>query len=171
MIDRNAPNRRELEGYSLARAARHVRESARCVVDQAGLVGALENEGRRAAEAKAWLKIFQAFLEIAREDQRRLREQWDGVPVPTAPRVRLRSQDHLNRTERHVREGERRVARQAALVEILERNGHSSLVPEARKLLTTLQRCVELARHNLVIERFELAEPAQQRCQTAECSQ
>lgn len=151
-------NSRGSGGYSLARAARYVRENARHVVAQAELVEALETEGRgAAAEAKAWLKIFQALLEIAREHQRRACEQWGGVPVLAASRDLLHPQYVLTRAEKHVREGERRVAKQADLVEILERDGDSSLVPLARNLLTTLQESLELARRHLRAEREEQA--------------
>lgn len=150
-------NSRGSGGYSLARAARYVRENARHVVAQAELVEALETEGRRAAaEAKAWLKIFQALLEIAREHQRRACEQWGPRPCPVA-RPPTHPQYVLTRAEKHVREGERRVAKQADLVEILERDGDSSLVPLARNLLTTLQESLELARRHLRAEREEQA--------------
>jgi adenine-specific DNA methylase len=172
LIGKEAANSRVHGGYSLARAARYVRESARRVADQAELVVALKTEGRQAPEAKAWLKIFQAFLEIARENQRKVCEQCGVVPIPGASRERLGPQHLLTRAEHHVREGERRVARQADLVEMLERGGHSSLVPPARELLTTLQESLEAARRHLRIEREAHAPaPACMGTRAAGCSQ
>ena len=54
---------------ALARAEQHVREWERRIADQAGLVGELDTGGHRArAEARARLTIFQAVLDLARED-------------------------------------------------------------------------------------------------------
>jgi hypothetical protein len=46
------------------------------------------------------------------------------------------AEDAIAQAERHVREGEERIARQAAVVEGLERNGHAA--DKGRVLLATL---------------------------------
>jgi hypothetical protein len=52
-------------------AAKIVRESEKCVADQAGFIEALGFEDARAvSEAKAWLTIFRAILELARAGER-----------------------------------------------------------------------------------------------------
>ena len=48
-----------------------------------------------------------------------------------------RSEDSLARAERHVREGEEWVARQAAVIEELKRDGHRREAGEARRVLAT----------------------------------
>lgn len=55
---------------AVAAAKQLVHESEKRVADQAGFVEAFELQGARAAsEAKAWLAIFRAMLEIARDHQ------------------------------------------------------------------------------------------------------
>lgn len=59
-----------MEQRALAAAEQLVRDSEEYVADQAGFVETLELQGARAAsEAKAWLAIFRAMLEIARDHQ------------------------------------------------------------------------------------------------------
>jgi hypothetical protein len=54
-----------------AAAKRLVCESESYVCDQAGFIEALELQGARAvSEAKAWLTIFRAILELARAGER-----------------------------------------------------------------------------------------------------
>ena len=60
-------------------------------------------------------------------------------------------EDALAKAERHVREGEERIARQTTLVEELERDGHVHAAEKGRVLLATLQGtldlwCADLAR-------------------------
>jgi hypothetical protein len=55
--------------------------------------------------------------------------------------------------ERHVREGEKRVARQEALVAELDRDGHGDAAARARDLLTTLRQSLQLAREHAEHER------------------
>jgi hypothetical protein len=63
------------------------------------------------------------------------------------------SEDALAQAERHVREAEERVARQATLVEELERTGHERASDEARKLLASFEKTLDVARQHLAIER------------------
>ena len=62
-------------------------------------------------------------------------------------------EDHLAQAERHVRENERRIAKQAALVERLENDGHAVPAMQARKLLATFKSMNAIARDHLRIER------------------
>lgn len=55
-------------------------------------------------------------------------------------------EDPLAQAERHVREGEERVARQAALLK-------QHYTPTGEKLLNELEKTLELAREHLRIER------------------
>jgi ribosomal protein S19E (S16A) len=52
-------------------------------------------------------------------------------------------EDVLSQAERHVREGEERIARQTAVVEELERDGHVHAAGKARVLLATLQAVLD----------------------------
>lgn len=63
------------------------------------------------------------------------------------------SEDRLAQAERHVRENERRIAKQAALVERLETDGHVVPATKARKLLATFRSMNAIARDHLRIER------------------
>ncbi|HET8995242.1 MAG TPA: hypothetical protein VFN42_01105 [Acetobacteraceae bacterium] len=62
------------------------------------------------------------------------------------------SEGPLSQAARHVMEAEQRVARQSRLLHELERDGHSRLATEARKVLQTLQRTLELSRNHLRLE-------------------
>lgn len=64
-----------------------------------------------------------------------------------------RPEDTLARAERRVREGEERVARQIATVEEMDRDNHPRAAAQARKVLATLERALELARDHLRMER------------------
>ena len=66
-------------------------------------------------------------------------------------------EDRLAQAERHVWEGERLVAKQAALVERLQSDGHAVPAMKARKLLATFQSMHAVARDHLRIEREKLA--------------
>jgi hypothetical protein len=69
----------------------------------------------------------------------------DAIPPP---------EDSLAKAERHIRDGEARVARQIALVEKLDRGGHEHAADMARKLLAASQRALEIWRADyLRIER------------------
>lgn len=59
----------------------------------------------------------------------------------------------LAMSERHVREGEQRVARQERLVAELDHEGHPEMALQAQKLLETLQDTLRLSREHLAIER------------------
>jgi len=63
------------------------------------------------------------------------------------------SEDRLAMAEHHMRESERHIARQAALVERLENDGHAVPAIQARKLLATFQRMHAVARDHLRLER------------------
>ena len=58
---------------------------------------------------------------------------------------------------RHVAEGERHVADQTRIIAELERDGHSQLAANARKLLGTLEASLRLAREDLA--RIEAEKP------------
>jgi hypothetical protein len=62
-------------------------------------------------------------------------------------------EDTLARTERRVRDGKASVDRQAIIVEMLEKAGHTRETKEARNLLLTLQNALALIRELLRIER------------------
>lgn len=68
-------------------------------------------------------------------------------------------EDPLSQATRHVVEAEERVARQSRLLYELERDGHSRLAMEARKILQTLQRTLELSRNHLRLEQEYAAKP------------
>jgi hypothetical protein len=60
----------------------------------------------------------------------------------------------LARAERHVREGEERVARQLAIIEEMDRDNHPKAAAMAREVLVTLQTILDLMRgHHLRMER------------------
>jgi hypothetical protein len=54
--------------------------------------------------------------------------------------------------QRHVAQAERRVARQKALIEELERDRHFAMVENARKILEVLEESLRLARVHLELE-------------------
>ena len=59
-------------------------------------------------------------------------------------------EDALAQAERHVREGEARIARQIALIEELDRNGHQQAADTARTVLETFQDVLETWRDDLI---------------------
>lgn len=59
------------------------------------------------------------------------------------------SEDRLAMAERYVRENTRRIARQAALVERLQSDGHMVPAMRAQKLLVTFRGALEIAREHL----------------------
>lgn len=61
----------------------------------------------------------------------------------------------LTQSERHVREGEKSVARLIAIAEAMERDNHPYAADRARRVLATLQSSLELARELLRLEREE----------------
>ena len=63
------------------------------------------------------------------------------------------SEDRLATAERYVRENTRRIARQAALVERLQSDGHAVPAMRAQKLLVTFRGALEIAREHLHRER------------------
>lgn len=58
----------------------------------------------------------------------------------------------LTRSERHIRDGEERIARQIAIAEAMERDNHPYAAEQARKILATLQTSLDLAREYLRLE-------------------
>ena len=59
----------------------------------------------------------------------------------------------LEMAERHVAEGEHRIARQKELIEELVRDQHDAVVQKARGVLATLEESQRLARIHLELER------------------
>ena len=55
--------------------------------------------------------------------------------------------------ERHVAEGEERLARQQRFIQKLEEEGSQALAIEAKQLLTTMEETLTLMRDHLRIER------------------
>ncbi|WP_207537653.1 hypothetical protein [Sabulicella rubraurantiaca] len=62
-------------------------------------------------------------------------------------------EDALAMAERHVREGEERVARQRAIIEEMERDNHPKAAEIGRSTLQVLLSTLELMRGHLRIER------------------
>ncbi|MBL6459469.1 hypothetical protein JMJ55_29595 [Belnapia sp. T6] len=62
-------------------------------------------------------------------------------------------EDALAMAERHVREGEGRVARQIAIVEQMNGDNRPEAAAAARTLLVTLETTLDLMREHLRIER------------------
>lgn len=63
------------------------------------------------------------------------------------------AETHLNQAERHLREGEDRVARLATLLDELGGHGHHKAAEEAKRTLISLRCSLELARDHLLIGR------------------
>jgi hypothetical protein len=63
------------------------------------------------------------------------------------------AETHLDQAERHIREGEDRVARLAALLEELGGHGHQKAAEDAKRTLMSLRCSLELARDHLQIGR------------------
>src|SRR5689334_6503815 len=64
---------------------------------------------------------------------------------PMAGWAIMNTESHLAQAERHVREGEARVARLIAIIEELERDGHPKAAARAREVLATIQQSLALA--------------------------
>ena len=60
----------------------------------------------------------------------------------------------LEQAERHVREGEQRLARQSALLAKLESRGYTQEAIGARDLLTLLEKRLQLSRERLELKRW-----------------
>ncbi|RKK01161.1 hypothetical protein EBE87_04955 [Pseudoroseomonas wenyumeiae] len=63
------------------------------------------------------------------------------------------AETHLDQAERHIREGEDRVARLATLLDELGGRGHHKAAEEAKRTLMSLRCSLELARDHLQIGR------------------
>ena len=63
----------------------------------------------------------------------------------------------LEAAQRHVREGEERIAQQQGLIERLARDGHEHLLPAARELLAQIEHAHGLSCEHL--ERIEAKPP------------
>ncbi len=63
----------------------------------------------------------------------------------------------LQLAQRHVLEGEERVARQRVIIETMERDHHFQLVAQARRVLATMEKSLRLARQHLETERLKQA--------------
>ena len=61
-------------------------------------------------------------------------------------------EDTIAMAERHIREGEARIARQIAVIEEMDRDNHPEAAARGRQVLVTLQRTLDLAREHLRIE-------------------
>lgn len=59
------------------------------------------------------------------------------------------SESPLEAADRHVREGEERVAKQRTLIAELERDNHPTLLPVARALLAELEAALRWSQENL----------------------
>lgn len=86
----------------------------------------------------------------------RIRSVLAGVLVKPAEEGRTnkgekwkRPSPPLEAADRHVREGEERVARQRALIAELERDTHPALLPVARALLAELEAALRWSQENL----------------------
>ena len=62
-------------------------------------------------------------------------------------------EDVLAMAERHVPEGEERVARQIVIIEEMDRDNHLQAVATARVVLGTLRTTLDLMREHLRMER------------------
>lgn len=67
----------------------------------------------------------------------------------------------LEVADRHVREGEERIAKQRALIAELERDQHGQLLPGARELLAQLEASQRLVREHQQHEQRHAASVAQ----------
>lgn len=63
------------------------------------------------------------------------------------------AETHLDQAERHIREGEDRVARLAIILDELGRQSHHKAAEEAKRTLISLRCSLELARDHLQIGR------------------
>lgn len=63
----------------------------------------------------------------------------------------------LQLAERHVLEGEDRVARQRAIIETMDRDHHPEVAQRARSILATMEQSLRLARQHFEAERQKQA--------------
>lgn len=63
------------------------------------------------------------------------------------------AETHLDQAERHIRDGEDRIARLATLLEELGGHGHHKAAEEAKRTLMSLRCSLEIARDHLQIGR------------------
>ncbi len=68
-----------------------------------------------------------------------------------------RGETMLELAQRHVLEGEDRVARQRAVIATMERDHHAETAATAREVLATLEESLRLAKQHLEAERFKQA--------------
>ena len=68
---------------------------------------------------------------------------------------------HLEQEQRHVTEGEQHIAKQKALIEELERDGHENMLPAAREILAHMQKLQQQSREHLHREESEAGESNQ----------
>lgn len=61
-------------------------------------------------------------------------------------------EDPIAMAERHIREGEARVARQLGVIEELDRDNHPEAAATAREMLAALQHTLDLMREHLSIK-------------------
>jgi len=63
----------------------------------------------------------------------------------------------LQLAERHVLEGEDRIARQRAIIATMERDHHPEVAERARSILATMEESLRLARQHFEAERLKPA--------------
>jgi len=63
----------------------------------------------------------------------------------------------LQLAERHVLEGEDRIARQRAIIATMERDHHPEVAERARSILVTMEESLRLARQHFEAERLKQA--------------
>jgi hypothetical protein len=71
--------------------------------------------------------------------------------------MRDRHETLLQLAQRHVLEGEERVARQRAMIEAMERHRHPVVAAKARDILATMEESLRLAKQHLEAERRKQA--------------
>ena len=65
------------------------------------------------------------------------------------------SESPLEQAQRHVTEGEQRIAKQKTLIEELKRDGHEDMLPAAHELLAQMQTVQRLGNEHLQREKLE----------------
>ena len=73
-------------------------------------------------------------------------------PGSFAIRLCMAPESALEQTQRHVREGAERIAKQEALIEELARDGHDAMLPDAREFLDQLKTIQALGVEHLARE-------------------
>jgi hypothetical protein len=69
--------------------------------------------------------------------------------------MQSRAESPLEEAERHVREGEGKIARQKEILAKLERDDHVAIAYDGRHLLALMQQTQRLSREHLKIERLK----------------